>query len=62
MYYYFMINVFANYANSQQRGSVRHSLLYVITVVNCYLETGLTCFVYCPKALYLFIFIVWLPL
>ena len=34
----------------------------LITIVNCYLETGLTCFVYCPKALYLFIFIVWLPL
>ena len=34
----------------------------LITVVNCYLETGLTCFVYCPKALYLFIFILWLPL
>ena len=34
----------------------------LITIVNCYLETGLTCFVYCPKALYLFIFIVWIPL
>ena len=34
----------------------------LITIVICYLETGLTCFVYCPKALYLFIFIVWLPL
>ena len=34
----------------------------LITIVNFYLETGLTCFVYCPKALYLFIFIVWLPL
>ena len=33
----------------------------LITIVNCYLETGLTCFVYCPKALYLIIFIVWLP-
>ena len=34
----------------------------LITIVNCYLETGFTCFVYCPKALYLFIFIVWLLL
>ena len=34
----------------------------LITIVNCYLETGLTCFVYYPKALYLFIFIVWLLL
>ena len=33
----------------------------LITIVNCYLETGLTCFVYCPKALYLIIFIVWHP-
>ena len=31
----------------------------LITIVNCYLEAGLTCFVYCPKALYLIIFIVW---
>ena len=31
----------------------------LITIVNCYLEAGLTCFVYCPKALYLFFFIVW---
>ena len=34
----------------------------LITIVNCYLEAGLTCFVYCPKALYLIIFIVWHPL
>ena len=33
----------------------------LITIVNCYLEAGLTCFVYCPKALYLIIFIVWHP-
>ena len=33
----------------------------LITIVNCYLETGLTCFVYCSKALYLIIFIVWHP-
>ena len=33
----------------------------LITIVNCYLETGLTCFVYYPKALYLIIFIVWHP-
>ena len=33
----------------------------LITIVNCYLEAGLTCFVYCPKALYLTIFIVWHP-
>ena len=31
----------------------------LITIVNCYLETDLTCFVYCLKALYLIIFIVW---
>ena len=30
----------------------------LITIVNCYLEADLTCFVYCPKALYLIIFIV----
>ena len=29
----------------------------LITIVNCYLEAGLTCFVYSPKALYLIIFI-----
>ena len=34
----------------------------LITIVDCYIETGLTCFVYCPKDLYLSIFIVWLPL
>ena len=33
----------------------------LITIVNCYLEADLTCFVYCPKALYLIIFIVWHP-
>ena len=33
----------------------------LITIVNCYLEASLTCFVYCPKALYLIIFIVWHP-
>ena len=33
----------------------------LITIVNWYLEAGLTCFVYCPKALYLIIFIVWHP-
>ena len=31
----------------------------LITIANCYLEAGLTCFAYCPKALYLFFFIVW---
>ena len=31
----------------------------LITIVNCYLEADLTCFVYCPKALYLIIFIMW---
>ena len=40
-------------------GPLCHKL---ITIVNCYLEAGLTCFVYCPKALYLIIFIVWHPL
>ena len=41
-------------------GGVLGPLCYkLITIVNCYLETGLTCFVYCPKALYLFFFIVW---
>ena len=30
----------------------------LITIVNCYLEADLTCLVYCPKALYLFFFIV----
>ena len=34
----------------------------LITIVNCYLETGLTSFVYYPKALCLFTFIVWLLL
>ena len=46
-------------------GGVLGPLSYMyklITIVNCYLETGLTCFVYCPKALYLIIFIVWHPL
>ena len=33
----------------------------LITIVNCYLEADLTCFVYCLKALYLIIFIVWHP-
>ena len=33
----------------------------LIIIVNCYLEADLTCFVYCPKALYLIIFIVWHP-
>ena len=33
----------------------------LITIVNCYLEAGLTCFFYCPIALYLIIFIVWHP-
>ena len=41
-------------------GGVLGPLCYkLITIVNCYLEAGLTCFVYCPKALYLIIFIVW---
>ena len=44
-------------------GGVLGPLCYkLITIVNCYLETGLTCFVYYPKALYLFIFTVWLLL
>ena len=43
-------------------GGLLGSLCYkLITIVNCYLEAGLTCFVYCPKALYLIIFIVWHP-
>ena len=43
-------------------GGVLGPLCYeLITVVNCYLEADLTCFVYCPKALYLIIFIVWHP-
>ena len=45
-------------------GGVLGPLCYMyklITIVNCYLETGLTCFVYCPKALYLIIFTVWHP-
>ena len=43
-------------------GGVLGPLCYeLITIVNCYLEAGLTCFVYCPKALYLIIFIVWHP-
>ena len=45
-------------------GGVLGPLCYMyklITIVNCYLEAGLTCFVYCPKALYLIIFIVWHP-
>ena len=43
-------------------GGVLGPLCYkFITIVNCYLEAGLTCFVYCPKALYLIIFIVWHP-
>ena len=44
-------------------GGVLGPLCYeLITIVSCYLETDLTCFVYYPKALYLFIFIVWLLL
>ena len=32
-------------------GGVLGPLYYkLITIVNCYLKTGLTCFVYCPKA------------
>ena len=55
-----IINIFKLYILSL---NVLGPLCYkLITIVNCYLETGLTCFVYCPKALYLFIFIVWLPL
>ena len=55
-----MINLFANYANSG--GGVLGPLCYkLITIVKCYLEADLTCFVYCPKALYLIIFIVWHP-
>ena len=34
----------------------------LITIVNCYLETGLTGFVYCPKASYVFIVFELLPL
>ena len=57
----YMINVFANYAING--GGVLGPLCYkLITIVNCYLETGLACFVYYPKALYLSIFIVWLLL
>ena len=38
-------------------GGVLGPLCYgLVTIVNCYLEAGLTCFVYCPKALYLIIF------
>ena len=44
-------------------GGVLGPLCYnLITVVNCYLETGLTCFVYCPKASYVFIVFELLPL
>ena len=44
-------------------GVVLGPLCYkLITIVNCYLETGLTCFVYCPKALYMSIVIELLPL
>ena len=44
MYYCYMINLFANYANG---GGVLGLLCYkLITIVNCYLETGLTCIVY----------------
>ena len=43
-------------------GGVLGPLCYkLITIVNCYLEAGLTCFVYYPKALYLILFIVWHP-
>ena len=39
-------------------GGVLGPLCYwLITVVDCCLEADLTCFVYCPKALYLIIFI-----
>ena len=34
----------------------------LITIVNCYLKADLTCFVYCPKALYQFIVFELLPL
>ena len=42
-------------------GVLGHLCYKLITIVNCYLEADLTCFVYCPKALYLIIFIVWHP-
>ena len=44
-------------------GGVLGPLCYkLITIVNCYLETGLTCFVYYPKASNMLIVIVLLPL
>ena len=44
-------------------GGVLGPLCYkLITIVNCYLEADLTCFVYCPKALYQFIVFELLPL
>ena len=46
--------------SSTHKWAVLGPLCYkLITIVNCYLEAGLTCFVYCPKALYLVFFIVW---
>ena len=46
MYYYYMINVF-QIMQTLNGGGVLGPLCYkLITIVNCYLETGLTCFVY----------------
>ena len=44
-----MINVFANYANSKRRGVLGPLCYKLITFVNYYLETGLTCFLL-PKS------------
>ena len=44
-------------------GGVLGPLCYkLITIVNYCVETGLTCLVYCPKALYMLIVIERLPL
>ena len=51
-------NIFKFICENTMLGPLCYKL---ITIVNCYLEAGLTCFVYCPKALYLIIFIVWHP-
>ena len=45
-----MINVFANYANSNAGGMIGPLCYKLIAIVNCYLETGLTCFVFFLKS------------